>query len=58
MITANPLGIHDFEGKPADTGDLRIAAGQHLLLRYRFVLHRGDAEAAGIAQRYATYATP
>ena len=58
LITANPFGIHDYEGKPPGTGDLRIEAGQQVTLRYRFVIHRGDAATAGIAQRYAAFASP
>lgn len=56
LITANPLGVHDFEGKPAGTGDLRLAAGQEVTFRWRFLIHRGDAATAGIAQRFAAFA--
>ncbi|MEO1615447.1 MAG: PmoA family protein [Planctomycetota bacterium] len=55
LIAANPFGIHDFEKKPDGTGDLTLAAGEKLTFRYRFVFHRGDAEEAKVAQRYAEY---
>jgi len=47
LFAANPFGIHDFEGKPAGTGDLALGQGETLRLRYRVVLHAGlrtDAE--------------
>lgn len=56
LFAANPFGVHDFEGKPAGTGDLTVAAGGELRLRYRFFFHAGDAEAAGVAERYREYA--
>ncbi len=56
LLAANPFGAHDFEGAPPGTGALRLAPGERLTLRYRFVLHRGDAVDAGIAARYERYA--
>ena len=52
LIAANPFGVHDFERKPAGTGDLTVARGSSVTFRYRFVFHEGDAESAGIAKRY------
>jgi hypothetical protein len=57
LFAANPFGVHDFEKKPAGTGDLRIPAGQQVVFRYRFLLHRGDAEQARVAERYQKYAS-
>jgi hypothetical protein len=56
LFAANPFGIADFERKPAGTGDLTIPAGEKLTFRYRFILHRGDEEQAGIAELYRAYA--
>jgi hypothetical protein len=56
LFAANPFGIHDFEKKPAGAGDLVVPAGKDLTFRYRFYFHRGTAEEAQIAQRYAEYA--
>ena len=56
LFAANPFGAHDFEKKPAGTGDLTVKAGGSLALRYRFYFHRGDAEQAAVAAQYRDYA--
>lgn len=56
LIAANPFGVHDFEGKPRGTGDMKIPAGESRTWRYRFIFHEGDAEQAKIASLYAQYA--
>jgi hypothetical protein len=59
LISANPFGIHDFErGKSAHAGDYTIAEGKTLTLRYRFVCHEGDPQAAKVAELYEQYAKP
>lgn len=55
LFAANPFGIHDFEKKPANTGNLVVPAGQSVTFRYRFYFHRGDEKEAKIAARYAEY---
>lgn len=56
LFAANPFGIHDFERKPAGTGDLVVARGENLHFRYRFVFHRGDEQAARVAALFQEYA--
>ncbi|MFV1981078.1 MAG: DUF6807 family protein, partial [Rhodothermia bacterium] len=56
LVAANPFGIHDFEKKPAGTGDFTLEAGKSLAFRYRFLFHQGDAREADIAGEYATFA--
>jgi hypothetical protein len=56
LFGANPFGIHDFEKKPAGTGDLRVPAGESVTFRYRFYIHEGDEKEAQVARRYAEYA--
>jgi hypothetical protein len=56
LFTANPFGIHDFEGKPEGTGELRIRAGDSLTLRYRFIFHNGGPDDARVEQAYQSYA--
>jgi len=56
LFAANPFGIHDFERKGAGAGNLTIPAGEKLTFRYRFVLHRGDEQQAGIPDLYRAYA--
>lgn len=45
LVAANPFGVHDFEKKPAHTGDLTVPVGKERTFRYRVVLYRGVAEA-------------
>ena len=56
LVAANPFGIHDFEKKPAGTGDMKIKAGDEVTFRYRFLFHSGDYKAADIASRYDAFA--
>ena len=55
LFAANPFGQHHFEKLPAGTGDLRVAAGQRVTFRYRFVFHAGDAKANPIAARFDAF---
>lgn len=41
LFAANPFGVHDFEGKPAGAGDLRVELGENLTLRYRLRIDAG-----------------
>lgn len=45
LFAANPFGVHDFEKKPAGTGNLVVKAGDMVMFRYRFLLLEGDAQA-------------
>jgi hypothetical protein len=56
LFAANPFGVHDFEKKPAGAGILKLAAGEKISFRYRFVFHRGDEQQAGIAALYNEFA--
>jgi hypothetical protein len=56
LFAANPFGIHDFEKKPAGTGDLKIPAGKSVTFKYRFYIHEGNEQQAKVAERYAEYA--
>ncbi|MEN6576378.1 MAG: DUF6807 family protein [Phycisphaerales bacterium] len=55
LYAANPFGIHDFEKKPAGTGDLVIPAGESVTFKYRFYIHKGDEKQGNVADRYAEY---
>jgi len=56
LFTANPFGVHDFEKKPAGTGNLTIKSGDSVTFRYRFYFHKGDSEQAKVAELYREYA--
>ena len=57
LFAANPFGVHDFEKKPAGTGDLELESGGNLTFRYRFYLHEGDEKTARVAEHYQEYAS-
>jgi hypothetical protein len=55
LFCANPFGIHDFEKKDKPEGEYSLTSGGSLRLRYRFYLHKGSAEEAGLPAAYAEY---
>lgn len=57
LFAANPFGIHDFEKKPAGTGDLRIPTGEQITFRYRFLFHTGDEKEGKVAELYKAYSS-
>ena len=56
LFAANPFGVHDFEKKPAGTGDITIPAGESLTFKYRFYFHKGDEKQGKVAEHYREYA--
>ena len=56
LFAANPFGVHDFEKKPAGTGNLVIAPKASVTFKYRFYIHEGDEKQAKVAERYQDYA--
>lgn len=56
LVAANPFGIHDFEKKDPGTGDMRIASGESVSFRYRFLFHIGDVKKADVAGEYEAFA--
>lgn len=56
LVAANPFGIHDFERKGKGTGDMKIASGESVTFRYRFLFHKGDASTAGVSRQYRVWA--
>ncbi len=57
LFAVNPFGIHDFENKPAGTGNLVIPAGESVTFRYRFYFHKGDEKQGKVAEHYRDYAS-
>jgi len=56
LFAANPFGYHDFGvNKP---GAYTLAPGEMLRLRYRVLLHEGDAAQAQVAAAYQGFAQP
>ena len=56
LITANPFGIHHFERKKGNPGEMVIPAGKSVTFRYRFVFYPGDHEQAKVPELYQQYA--
>ncbi len=56
LVAANPFGIHDFEGGASDRGELELAPGETLTLRYRLWLHEGAAEPAALDREFESFA--
>ncbi len=56
LFAVNPFGEHDFYNDPKRDGSVTIAAGQSLTLRYRVLIHHGDAGDAKVADKYEEYA--
>lgn len=44
LVGANPFGIHDFEKKPAGTGDFELKKDASIWLRYRILLYSGEPD--------------
>ncbi len=55
LLAANPFGVHDFEGKPAGTGNHVLTKGETLELRYRVWLHHGHKTAEEIEVAFEVY---
>lgn len=55
LFCANPFGLKQMN-PAAESGAVALVAGERLSLRHRFIFHRGDERAAGIAAAYDAYA--
>ncbi|WP_165222887.1 PmoA family protein [Aquisphaera insulae] len=56
LFAANPFGWHDFGvGK---SGDFTLPAGEEMRLRYRVILHPGDASNAKLREAFEAYSKP
>ena len=56
LFAVNPFGEHDFYNDPKRDGSVTIAAGDSLTLKYRVLIHDGDAAEARVAEAYQQYA--
>lgn len=55
LFAANPFGLKHFDKQAKTSGDLKLAPGERVTFRYRFVFHSGDEQAAKIADLYRLY---
>jgi hypothetical protein len=56
LFAVNPFGEHDFYNDPKRDGSVTIATGASLTLRYRVLVHDGDATEAKVPEAYWRYA--
>ena len=56
LLAANPFGLRQFTGDRRRDGRYTIPAGGSLVLRYRVVVHHGDASQADVAGAYRRFA--
>lgn len=56
LFAVNPFGEHDFYNDPKRDGSATIPLGGSLTLRYRVVIHPGNAEEGKVAAAYKKYA--
>ena len=58
LLSANPFGIHYFESRDdPKAGNYTLKKGDNLTFRHRFVFHKGDYEAAQVADLYQKWIT-
>lgn len=55
LFAVNPFGEHDFYNDPKRDGSVTIPSGQSLTLRYRVLIHHGEAAEAQVAEAYRSY---
>lgn len=58
LVTANPIGLHDFDPESGKRGDLTIAQGETLTMRYRILLHDGKFTPDDITNAYECWSNP
>jgi hypothetical protein len=56
LFAANPFGERDFYRDKTRDGSVTIPAGGTFVLRYRVLIHAGDAGEAQVAEAYQRYA--
>ena len=55
LFAANPFGIHDFEKKPAGTGDLVLEKDKEWTLRYRIYFHHDHLSREALQKHFEEY---
>lgn len=55
LFAANPFGLGAFPSKLKDDGSVTLAPGKSMTLRYRVLLHKGDASEAKLDEAFKAY---
>ncbi len=56
LFAANVFGVKDFDPSASSDGSHVLEAGQSIWFGYRVIFHKGDEQAAKIADAFAEYA--
>ena len=56
LITANPFGLYHFTGAKKGTGEVKLAKGETLNLRYRIVFYTGAHDKQRVEDHFAKFA--
>ena len=56
LFAANPFGVSTFTNQKSDDGSVHLEPGGTIHLRYRVIIHEGDAKSAGIAKLWTEFA--
>jgi len=56
LFAANIFGLHDFYNDKSKDGSRSLKVGETMRVRYRVVIHPGDADAANIAGEFQKFA--
>jgi len=56
LFAANPFGLHDFKRSKKVDGSHELKKGESFTLKYRVLLHEGEAKPADIEKHFAAYA--
>lgn len=57
LFGANPVGVHGFGDRDEPSGEFTLEPGESLRLRYRVLLHRGEARSAQIEACWQEYSS-
>lgn len=55
LFCANPFGMQQMNPE-AESGAVKLSAGERISLRHRFIFHVGDEKHGGVARAYEAYA--
>ena len=58
LFAANPFALSDYKSGFERDGTLVVEAGDEVTFRYRVVLHKGNARAGRVRERYADWIAP
>jgi hypothetical protein len=58
LFTANPFGLSHFYGDKSRDGSHKVPAGAAFRFAYRLIIHAGNPDDVGIAEKYHDFINP